>query len=149
MESSDEEQDDDQDDQESDTDKTLYLGRDLARATPEPDENDIDLDESTFPELDAQAAAFKAQDEQRGETSAAQVTHRIAVVNLDWDHVQAHHLYKIFSATCQYNRRFYNRRYMLAAYYYNDFYAYIGIIYTFHSGSDSSSWSRKVHSISP
>lgn len=61
------------------------------------EEDEINLDENEIAHLDAQADAYSKQvpeDSQlTGETSA-----RIAVVNLDWDHVRASHLYKIFSS---------------------------------------------------
>ncbi|TFY67132.1 hypothetical protein EVJ58_g1807 [Rhodofomes roseus] len=62
-------------------------------------EDGIDLDEDTFAELDAQVAAYaKEHPEGEGADPEAGRTRRIAVVNLDWDHVRAIHLYKIFSS---------------------------------------------------
>ncbi|KAJ3563438.1 hypothetical protein NP233_g8936 [Leucocoprinus birnbaumii] len=68
------------------------------------DEVEIDLDEDTFAELDAQVAAYaKAnkdleEKEEKEDVGVASRTRRLAVVNLDWDHVRASHLYKIFSS---------------------------------------------------
>ncbi|OAX39056.1 hypothetical protein K503DRAFT_690359 [Rhizopogon vinicolor AM-OR11-026] len=80
-------------DDESDAGGFVTLGRDLN------EEDEIDLDESTFADLDAQAAAYArtvpTEDDSR---EATDKTRRLAVVNLDWDHVRAAHLYKIFSS---------------------------------------------------
>lgn len=62
-------------------------------------EAEVDLDETHFEDLDAQAAEYcknlpKDQLQQREGTQ----TRRLAVVNLDWDHVKAIHLYRIFSS---------------------------------------------------
>ncbi|KAF9044598.1 hypothetical protein BDZ89DRAFT_1127998 [Hymenopellis radicata] len=56
---------------------------------------EIDLDESQTAELSAQAAAYSQEHPQIEEGDR---TRRIAVVNLDWDHVRAKHLYKICSS---------------------------------------------------
>ena len=58
---------------------------------------EVDLDESSFSALDAQAAAYN---ESHPEIQQPQIkpTHRLAAVNLDWDHVRASHLYKICSS---------------------------------------------------
>ncbi|CAE6506694.1 unnamed protein product [Rhizoctonia solani] len=57
---------------------------------------DIDLDESTFAELDAQAKAYTSniREDDRSE-EAANPTSRLAAVNLDWDHVTAAHLFRV------------------------------------------------------
>jgi len=59
------------------------------------------LDESQFAELDALAAKNAAnaneEDDPRVQAGGEQ-TSRLAVVNLDWDHVRASHLFKIFSS---------------------------------------------------
>lgn len=61
-------------------------------------QTEIDLNENDFADLDAQAVTyarhFLAEDEQQEVTR----TRRLAVVNLDWDHVKATHLFKIFSS---------------------------------------------------
>ena len=77
----------------------LVLGRDVSKPIPIPDneEAEIDLDEDTYAELDAQAAAY-AKENPEDTVPEAERTRRIAVVNLDWDHVRAIHLYKIFSS---------------------------------------------------
>ncbi|KAJ7071084.1 hypothetical protein C8F01DRAFT_1206685 [Mycena amicta] len=58
---------------------------------------EIDLDESSFADLDAQAAEYSNThpDEEHAETAQ---TNRLAAVNLDWDHVRAVHLFKICSS---------------------------------------------------
>ncbi|KAJ2928948.1 hypothetical protein H1R20_g8135, partial [Candolleomyces eurysporus] len=100
MESSDEEDDKQEDDSESDTGGIVRLGYDSD--APEEDEDplaEIDLDEDNFADLDAQAAAYaKEQTGQSDEEQEEHRTRRLAVVNLDWDHVRAAHLYKIFSS---------------------------------------------------
>lgn len=63
-------------------------------------EVDLNEDEDAYAVLDAQAAAYAAKhkaDEAPDEVDTAK-TNRLAVVNLDWDHVRASHLYKIFSS---------------------------------------------------
>jgi hypothetical protein len=73
----------------------IILNLSLSLATA--DDAEVDLDESSFADLDAQAAAYN---ESHPEMQQAQIkpTHRLAVVNLDWDHVRASHLYKICSS---------------------------------------------------
>ena len=74
------------------------------RATDEESEDEIpevNLDESEFSDLDAQAAAYSKSDAvkeeaQRDSATTGEETSRLAIVNLDWDHVRAHHLFKIF-----------------------------------------------------
>lgn len=79
-------------DDESDGPGFVTLGRDL------DEEGEIDLDESTFADLDAQAAAYARAAPEDNNQEATEKTRRLAVVNLDWDHVRAAHLYKIFSS---------------------------------------------------
>jgi hypothetical protein len=63
------------------------------------DQQDIDLDENNFTDLDAQAEVYAKANKADGETRSTIVpTNRLAVVNLDWDHVRAVHLYRIFSS---------------------------------------------------
>jgi hypothetical protein len=100
LESSDEEVDiKDTQDSGSEAENFITVGHDASMPiSVGDDENaEIDLDESTFADLDAQAAAYvkshPEEDQEGGER-----TRRIAVVNLDWDHVRAVHLYKIFSS---------------------------------------------------
>ncbi|KAJ2920232.1 hypothetical protein MD484_g144, partial [Candolleomyces efflorescens] len=102
MESSDEDEGDNkEDDNESDTGGIVRLGYDSDAS--EGDEEhlaEIDLDEDNFADLDAQAAAYAKEQAERSdeEEQEEQRTRRLAVVNLDWDHVRAAHLYKIFSS---------------------------------------------------
>ncbi|TFK94459.1 hypothetical protein K466DRAFT_536116 [Polyporus arcularius HHB13444] len=102
LESSDEEDDRPtgaQSDDDSDTGGIITLGRDVNQPIPVPDESaEVDLDEDTYAELDAQAAAYAKANQEADQDSQVQPTRRIAVVNLDWDHVRAIHLYKIFSS---------------------------------------------------
>ncbi|PCH33705.1 hypothetical protein WOLCODRAFT_160280 [Wolfiporia cocos MD-104 SS10] len=107
LESSDEEEkgDDqelDEDDDDSDTGGIVTLGRDVSDPIPVPndEEAEVDLDEDTYAELDAQAAAYAKANPDADEKTVpgAERTRRLAVVNLDWDHVRAIHLYRIFSS---------------------------------------------------
>lgn len=100
MESSDEEDDDkreeDDEAEESDgssADEIVRIGGD--------EDLEVDLDEDTYAELDAQVAAYARENkdlEPAEDVGVANRTRRLAVVNLDWDHVRASHLYKIFSS---------------------------------------------------
>lgn len=100
LESSSEEEDEEDDKGDgSDADAIVRLGYD----SDEVDEADafaeIDLDEDNFGALEAQAAAYaKEHAEEDEDEEEAPRTRRLAVVNLDWDHVRASHLYKIFSS---------------------------------------------------
>ncbi|KAF7436759.1 pre-rRNA-processing protein esf1 [Pleurotus ostreatus] len=97
LESSDEDEADkegeDASDDESDTGGIITLGPQDGNDA----EVEIDLDESRFAELDAQAAAYK-DSHPEDEPEPGSQTRRLAVVNLDWDHVRASHLYKIFAS---------------------------------------------------
>ena len=62
---------------------------------------EVNLDESDFADLDAQALAYSRShpaDDEQNNKEQAQRTSRLAVVNLDWEHVRATHLYKISSS---------------------------------------------------
>lgn len=97
LESSDEEED-----EESDRSEIITLGHDHLEpvSISRGDEDaEVDLDEGAFADLDAQAAAYASElPEDRESNSNVERTNRIAVVNLDWDHVRAIHLYKVFSS---------------------------------------------------
>ncbi|KAL5495378.1 ESF1 [Sanghuangporus weigelae] len=115
LESSDEENNDDQSaNQESDVDDgEVILGRHASKPIPvlaedEDEYLEVDLNEDgdAYADLDAQAVAYIEQHainidgavngEEPDHTGIK--TNRIAVVNLDWDHVRASHLFKIFSS---------------------------------------------------
>lgn len=104
LESSDEDEDDDAQSErgdDSDSAPVVALGRDVSRPIPVLDEVEIDLDEDSYADLDAQAAAYSEshpEHKDRDEIPEVERTRRLAVVNLDWDHVKAIHLYKIFSS---------------------------------------------------
>ncbi|EKM61787.1 uncharacterized protein PHACADRAFT_204941 [Phanerochaete carnosa HHB-10118-sp] len=86
-------------DNESDSGGVVTLGRTERRHVFEdPDEPEIDLDEDSFADLDAQATAYAKEHNGEDTTPDTDRTRRLAVVNLDWDHVKAQHLYKIFSS---------------------------------------------------
>ncbi|KAL1709048.1 hypothetical protein EV121DRAFT_195711 [Schizophyllum commune] len=101
MESSDEEDDEeDKGADDSDDEGEVVLGQDSSRpiAVPRDDEDaEIDLDEDTVAVLDAQVAAYEKTNPLQAVAEGSR-TNRLAVVNLDWDHVRAIHLYKIFSS---------------------------------------------------
>ncbi|KAI0048362.1 hypothetical protein FA95DRAFT_1605340 [Auriscalpium vulgare] len=102
LESSDEDEADRPSDDEGDAGEVVTLGRVESKPIPVPaddEDEDIDLDEDNFADLDAQAAAYsKVVSDEEPEEDDASPTRRIAVVNLDWDHVRATHLYRIFSS---------------------------------------------------
>ncbi|KAG5647933.1 hypothetical protein DXG03_006967 [Asterophora parasitica] len=90
------------DDEESDAapdQEDEHIGRDSERPIPIHDDPlaEIDLDETEFADLDAQAAVYNKENPEEDESEGAR-THRLAVVNLDWDHVRAFHLFKICSS---------------------------------------------------
>ncbi|KAI0032727.1 hypothetical protein K488DRAFT_78297 [Vararia minispora EC-137] len=88
-------------DDDSDLADVVTLGGDPnRRAISDNEDAEVDLDESNFADLDAQAAAYSkaATKEDEDIDDAAVRTRRLAVVNLDWDHVRAVHLYKIFES---------------------------------------------------
>lgn len=101
MESSDEEgsqrAEDDEESGQSDANEILRIGGN-------DEELDIDLNEDIFAELDAQALIYAKVNQdledkwEKQDVGIANRTRRLAVVNLDWDHVRASHLYKIFSS---------------------------------------------------
>ena len=84
---------------ESDDDGVIVLGRDVSKPISVlQEEAEIDLDESAFADLDAQAELNAKEHDAQEQKAATKPTARLAVVNLDWDHVKASHLYKIFSS---------------------------------------------------
>ena len=77
----------------------ITLGRDITQPIPVPDDAEVDLDEDNYADLDAEAEAFaKANPDKDQDSPEIEHTRRLAVVNLDWDHVRAIHLYKVFSS---------------------------------------------------
>ena len=77
----------------------VVLGRDVDKPISIlQDEAEIDLDESAFADLDAQAELNAKERDTQEQKTTTKPTTRLAVVNLDWDHVKASHLYKIFSS---------------------------------------------------
>lgn len=100
MESSDEDAGE-AEDSDLDDDAPVVLGKNFHKPIPIEEEIEIDLDESQFAELDALAEANIKQSkvEEEMPTTSNDETNRLAVVNLDWDHIKASHLYKIFSST--------------------------------------------------
>lgn len=100
LESSSEEEDEDEEDEdESDGDVVIGGASAVRRATQRDDESEasIDLDEEidqdVAAELDREARPQAPDDVARGDD-----TRRLAVVNMDWDHVRAMDLFKVFSS---------------------------------------------------
>lgn len=100
MESSDEEDDGPAEESEEEDDGVVTLGQHRSKPIHVLDEDEIDLnEEDDFADLDAEAeAARQAQADEEDDRPAVEATRRIAAVNLDWDHVRAIHLWKIFSS---------------------------------------------------
>ena len=99
LESSDEEDEGKPEDEESDSGGVVTLGREKPKHILDTlEEPEINLDEDDFADLDAQAATYAQEHAEEDEIPDADRTRRLAVVNLDWDHVKASHLYKIFSS---------------------------------------------------
>ena len=95
LESSDEEAEEDSEDDGA----LVHLGHSEFKPISVPDEElEIDLDETHFADLDAQAEAFIKADKERVPEPGIEPTRRLAVVNLDWDNVKAAHLFKMFSS---------------------------------------------------
>ncbi|KAJ3758636.1 hypothetical protein EV360DRAFT_82860 [Lentinula raphanica] len=96
LESSDEEEEHDDSDE---GDNFVTVGQDPSRPISiRNDEPEIDLDENNFEDLDAQVDAYNASHPEADAVLEATRTNRLAIVNLDWDHVRAIHLYKICSS---------------------------------------------------
>jgi len=101
LESSDEEEenDDKEKDSESEDEGFVTLGADSSRpiSVPADEDAEIDLNEDdNYADLEAQAANYaKEYQDEEEEQEEQPRTRRLAVVNLDWDHVRANHLYKI------------------------------------------------------
>lgn len=60
-------------------------------------DTEVDLDEDAFLDADTQATHYRKTTSEDDQESPLR-TRRIAVVDLDWDHVRAIHLYKIFTS---------------------------------------------------
>jgi hypothetical protein len=104
LESSDEEDSKDASDhaQSSDDDNddgVVTLGRDANRLVPVAQDEDaeVDLNEDEFAGTDARTTSQRKATSEDDQDSSPR-TRRIAVVDLDWDHVRAIHLYKIFAS---------------------------------------------------
>ncbi|KAF8807347.1 hypothetical protein BYT27DRAFT_7097591 [Phlegmacium glaucopus] len=92
LESSDEE---DEDEAKNDSDNANPRGGPSQPKTSlHSEDSGIDLDENNLADLEQQAETY-SKDHQEEETQEGPRTARLAIVNLDWDHVRAHHLYKI------------------------------------------------------
>lgn len=98
LESSDEDEDGEPGDGDSSDNDGAYvsIGRDHNTIVND-DEAEIDLDEGDIAALDAQAIAYQKTHPDTAVHEADQ-TRRLAIVNLDWDHVRATHLFKICSS---------------------------------------------------
>jgi len=80
-------------------DGVVILGPNIDRSVPglRDGDADVDLDEDDFKDADAQAAHHRKITSEDDQESSLR-TRRIAVVDLDWDHIRAIHLYKIFAS---------------------------------------------------
>ena len=99
-----EEEEDDDDDDESEEDEPVVIGRQDAvrRAQAYDSDDSIDLEEDDFDpevvaELDKQASGSKGS-KKREVVARGDDTCRLAVVNMDWDHIHARDLYKVFAS---------------------------------------------------
>ena len=101
--SSEEEDDDDEEEEEDDDDESgdvVVGGADAVRKAQRHDDDsdasidlEEDFDEEAIAELDAQAHTERDEDDERGDDTC-----RLAVVNMDWDHVRAVDLFKVFAS---------------------------------------------------
>ncbi|KAK1229687.1 pre-rRNA-processing protein esf1 [Marasmius sp. AFHP31] len=104
MESSDEEENEADEKEDSDEEGFVTVGQDASRpihvGEVSDEEVEIDLDDNDdFADLDAQAAAYsKTHPQPEASVDSAERTNRLAIVNLDWEHVRAAHLFKICSS---------------------------------------------------
>jgi len=104
MESSDEEENEVDEKEDSDEEAFVTVGQDASRpihvGEVSDEEVEIDLDDNdNFADLDSQAAAYsKAHPQTEIPADSAEQTNRLAIVNLDWEHVRAAHLFKICSS---------------------------------------------------
>jgi hypothetical protein len=82
-------------------DGVITLGKDETKPIRVPDsdeEAEIDLNEDNFADLDAQATSASHSRAEQDDAPGVDATLRIAIVNLDWDHIRARHLWKIISS---------------------------------------------------
>lgn len=97
-EDEDESEDEDEDKDDSESGDVIVGGREAVEKAQDYDSDafidlDEDLDEEVMAQLDQQAKTQREDDIVRGDD-----TRRLAVVNMDWDHVRAIDLYKVFSS---------------------------------------------------
>lgn len=97
LESSDEEKEEVKGDYTDTDDSIVSLAADASYPIGIPEEAEIDLDEVTLATLDAQVDAYNKSNP-RVLPFKGEQTRRLAVVNIDWDHVRATHLYKVFAS---------------------------------------------------
>ena len=105
LESSDEEEENEYVHSDEENDGEVVLGRVASKPIVVSEEGelghlevDLNEDDDAYADLDAQAAAYAKEHEEEGGEETNMKTPRLAVVNLDWDHVKAAHLYKVFSS---------------------------------------------------
>jgi hypothetical protein len=99
LESSDEEDGDGSEHRDDgDTANIVTIGHRHSQPIPVDDEHaEVDLDETDLVDLDAQVAAYNEVHPDTPQVEGSRSC-RLAVVNLDWDHIRASHLYKICSS---------------------------------------------------
>ena len=80
-------------------DGVITLGPNIDRSIPglQDEDGQVDLDEDDFIDADSQATHHRKITSEDDQEKSLR-TCRIAVVDLDWDHVRAIHLYKIFTS---------------------------------------------------
>lgn len=99
LESSDEEEGSSSDSRDrGDSTDLITSGDRHSRPIPVDDEQaEVDLDENDLADLDAQVTAYNKLHPNTPQEEGSRSC-RLAVVNMDWDHVRAGHLYKICSS---------------------------------------------------
>ncbi|KAG0228918.1 pre-rRNA-processing protein esf1 [Actinomortierella wolfii] len=91
-EASEAESDEEGDDEENVYDPMRGMG---TLAGDSSDESDSDMDEDAMAKLDAEAE--EEEEEEAEDIPRGEETHRFACVNMDWDHIKAVDLFKVFS----------------------------------------------------
>ncbi|KAF9457452.1 hypothetical protein BDZ94DRAFT_1202746, partial [Collybia nuda] len=98
LKSSDEENDDTSESgEDSDSTNIVKVGSSHRRPIVDNDQAEVNLDEGDLADLDAQVIAYNEAYPDISQDEGLR-SRRLAIVNLDWDHVRAGHIYKICSS---------------------------------------------------